>query len=95
VTKHVNDFMSDDGLDDDDYVRIARFMAGELTPVERAETERWIAEDAERRSAVASMRSGGIRPAHQLHGTSTPDGIGWLLGSPKLLNRLRFARRGT
>lgn len=58
VNKHVHDFMNDDRLGDDDYARIARYLAEELSPVDRAETERWLSEDQDRRSAVESMRAG-------------------------------------
>ncbi len=58
VNRHVHDSMNDDRLGDDDYERIARYLAGELSPVELAETERWLSEDQDRRSAVASMRAG-------------------------------------
>lgn len=43
-------------LSDDDYDRLARCVAGEGSAVERAETERWAREDAERRDALAAMR---------------------------------------
>lgn len=43
-------------IPDDDLTRIASYLAGEGTADERAETERWIAADAERRDMVESLR---------------------------------------
>jgi transmembrane sensor len=43
-------------IPDNDLTRIASYLAGEGSAAERAETERWIAADAERRDAVESLR---------------------------------------
>lgn len=48
--------MPSGSLPDDDYDRLARFVAGEGTAAERAETERWAQEIAERREALAALR---------------------------------------
>src|SRR5512141_1638287 len=46
-------------LDDTDFTRIDRYLAGECTPEEAAEVERWIEGDAGRRDLVASLRRTG------------------------------------
>jgi ferric-dicitrate binding protein FerR (iron transport regulator) len=43
-------------IPDEDLTRIAAYLAAEGSPDERAETERWIAADAERRDMVGSLR---------------------------------------
>lgn len=43
-------------IPDDDLTRIASYLAGEGSAEARAETERWIAADAERRHTVESLR---------------------------------------
>ncbi|MEP7381024.1 MAG: FecR domain-containing protein [Gemmatimonadota bacterium] len=45
-----------DHLSDDDYDRLARYIAGEGKTVERAETERWAAADAERCAALLAIQ---------------------------------------
>jgi len=44
-------------LDETDFARIDRFLAGECTPGEAAAVERWIEGDADRRALVATLRS--------------------------------------
>lgn len=46
---------------DNDLTRIANYLAGEGAAHERAETERWIAEDPKRRAVVDSLRAPWIR----------------------------------
>lgn len=48
--------MPTDHLSDDDYDRLARFVSGEGSPVERAETERWAHGDPGRHAALESMQ---------------------------------------
>lgn len=48
--------MSIDQLSDDDYDRLARYVSGEASAVERAATERWAAGDAERRAVLSDMQ---------------------------------------
>ncbi len=55
--------MSSDHLPDDDYDRLARYVSGEATAVERAETERWAAADADRRAALSEMQRAWRTPA--------------------------------
>lgn len=43
-------------LDDHDWKRLARYVAGECTPAEAEELRHWIESDPERRDAVAFMR---------------------------------------
>lgn len=54
--------MSLDHLSDDDYDRLARYVAGEGGAIERAETERWIGADAERRAALAELQQAWRMP---------------------------------
>lgn len=48
--------MLTDHLSDDDYERLARYISGEGSQVERAETERWANGDLARRAALESMQ---------------------------------------
>jgi transmembrane sensor len=48
--------MSTDHLSDDDYDRLARYVSGEASNVERAEIERWVGEAVERQRALAAMQ---------------------------------------
>lgn len=45
-----------DQLSDDDDDRLARYISGEASTVERAEVERWAADHADRRAALAAMQ---------------------------------------
>jgi transmembrane sensor len=54
--------MSSTPLSDDDFDRLARLVAGEGDVHERAETERWVALDPERRAALEAMRLGWRTP---------------------------------
>ena len=52
--KHLMDFNL---LSDDDYERLARYVSGEASAHERTEIERWVADVAERRSALDALQA--------------------------------------
>ncbi len=49
--------------DDTDWTLLARFLAGECTPAERAALQRWLGEDPSRRGELAALRDAWERAA--------------------------------
>lgn len=54
--------MHPDPISADDYARLARYIAGEGTAVERSDTERWVNGDAARRAALEAMKVAWATP---------------------------------
>lgn len=54
--------MQPDFLADNDYDRLARYLAGEGSAVDRAETERWVAGDPARGAALEAMKLAWTTP---------------------------------
>lgn len=54
--------MHPDPISADDYDRLARYVAGEGTEVERSDTERWVSGDSARRAALEAMKVAWATP---------------------------------
>ncbi len=79
-------------LSDADFDRIARFVTGEATEPERAETGRWIDESAERRAEFELMQSAWREAQDQ---SSVNVDAAWAGLSARIGNKLSRAENGT